>query len=116
MNQQRWGAWQPLLILLFFLACSPPNHTEFSEPFELHLFLKNHVRKLPGQTVQFQILDMGGEPISYGLLRLKWVEGGRMDFQTDQDGKLSMQFERNMLENEVMVFAKLDSAKIRVTW
>lgn len=115
-NQQRCSAWQPLLILLFIAACSPSNHTEFSEPFELSLFLKSHVQELPQHTVEFQILDLGGEPVSYGLLRLRWVEGGRMDFQTDQDGKLSMRFERDMLENKVMISAKSENAKIRVTW
>ena len=116
LNQRRCRIWQSLFILILFVACSPSNHTEFSEPFELSLLLKNHVQDLPGQTVQFQILDMGGEAISYGLLRLRWVEGGRMDFQTDQDGKLSMRFERDMLENEVMISAKSEDAKIRVTW
>ena len=115
-NQHRCRTLPLLFFLPLFIACSHSNRTEFTEPFELSVFLKNHVQELPGQTVQFQILDMGGEPISYGLLRLKWVEGGRMDFQTDQDGKLSMQFEKDMLENEVMISAKLEDAKIRVTW
>ena len=115
-NQQRYRSWQALLMFFFLFACSSSNRTEFSEPFELDRFLKNHVQEFPGQTVQFQILDTDSEPVSYGLLRLKWVEGGRMDFQTDQDGKLSMQFEKDMLENEVIVSAKSEGAKIRVTW
>lgn len=115
-NEQRYRSWQALLMLFFLSACSPSNQTEFSEPFELGRFLKNHVQELPGQTVQFQILDTDSEPVSYGLLRLKWVEGGRIDFQTDQDGKLSMQFEKDMLENEVIVSAKSGGAKIKVTW
>ena len=115
-NQQCYRSWQALLMLFFLFACSSSNQTEFSEPFELDRFLKNHVRELPGQTVQFQILDTDSEPVSYGLLRLKWVEGGRMDFQTDQDGKLSMQFEKDMLENDVIVSAKSEGEKIRVTW
>ena len=105
-----------LLILLTIVACSSSNHAEFSEPFELSSFLKNHIQKLPGQMVCFQILDALGEPIAYDLLKFEWVEGGRMDFQTDQDGTLSMQFEKDMLENEVMVSAKSKGAKIRVTW
>ena len=115
-NQQRYRSWQALLMLFFLFACSSSNQTEFSEPFELSRFLKNHVQELPGQTIRFQILDTDDEPVSYGLLRLKWVEGGRMDFQTDQDGTLSMQFERDMLENEVMVSTKSEGTKIRVTW
>ena len=39
-----------------------------------------------------------------------------MSFQTDQDGILSMQFEKDMLENEVRVSAKSEGAIIQVTW
>ena len=108
----------PITILIFIVivACSSSNYTEFSEPFELSSFLKNHIQELPGQMVCFQILDALGEPIAYDLLKFEWMEGGRMDFQTDQDGTLSMQFEKDMLENEVMVSAKSEGAKIRVTW
>ena len=105
-----------ILIFLVIVACSSSNHTEFSGPFELSSFLKNHIQGLPGQMVCFQILDTEGEPIAYDLLKFEWVEGGRMDFQTDQDGTLSMQFEKDMLENEIMVSAKSKGAKIRVTW
>ena len=66
--------------------------------------------------MKFQILDTGGEPMPYDLLRFEWVEGGRMDFQTDQDGTLSMQFEKDMLENEVMVSTTVEGTKIRATW
>lgn len=119
---QRLRIWQAvrryLLIapLFFLVACSPSNHTEFSASFELSSFLKDHVFKLPGQVVRFQILDSEGEPIPYDLLRFEWVEGGWMSFQTDQDGTLSMQFEKDMLENEVIVSAKSKRAKIRVIW
>ena len=102
--------------LLLLVACSPSDYTEFSSPFELSSFLKNHIQELPGQIVRFQILGPGGEPVSYDVLRFEWVEGGRLDFQTDQDGTLSMQFEKDMLENEVMVSAKSEGAKIKVTW
>ena len=54
--------------------------------------------------------------MSYGLLRFEWVEGGRMDFQTDHDGILSMQFEVDILENEIMVSSTSKNAKISVTW
>lgn len=102
-------------ILIGIVACFSSNHTEFSAPFELSSFLKHHVHELPGQTVRFQILDVGGEPIPHALLRFEWVEGGRMDFQTDPNGNISMQFEKDMLENEVMVSTKSERAKIRVT-
>lgn len=66
--------------------------------------------------VRFQILDTDGEPIPHALLRFEWLEGGRMDFQTGTDGTLSMQFEKDMLENKVIVSAKSEGAKIQVTW
>lgn len=66
--------------------------------------------------VQFQILDAEDEPMPYNLLRFEWFEGGRMDFQTDQDGTLSMQFEKDMLENQVRVSPESAGTKIRVTW
>lgn len=109
--------------LFLFLAClgivscfQPSDHLEFSEPLSLKAFLTNHIQKLPGQTVHFQILSMQGEPIPYGLLKFQWVEGGRMSFQTDQDGILSMQFERDILEYEVNVSPESAKAKLRVTW
>ena len=105
------------LACLGILACSPPSdHLEFSEPLSLGTFLRNHIQKLPGQTVRFQILSMQDEPISYGLLKFQWVEGGRMSFQTDQDGVLSMQFEKDILEYEVNVSPESENAKLRVTW
>lgn len=116
MNRQHCKVWQSLLILLLLAACSSSNHTEFSAPFELNSFLKTHVQELPGQMVRFQILDTAREPVPYDLLIFEWVEGGRMSFQTDQDGTLSMQFEKNMLDNEVRVSAKSEGAKIKVTW
>ena len=116
MVQQRCGVLHVLLILLFVVACSPSNYKEFSAPFELSSFLKNHIQELPGQTVKFQILDPADEPIPHDLLRFEWVEGGRMSFQTEQNGSLTMQFEADMLENKVMVSTKSKGAKIRVTW
>lgn len=105
-----------ILVLLLFLACSPSEHTEFSAPFELSSFLKNHVPELPGQKVRFQILDTAEKPIPYALLRFEWVEGGIMDFQTEPNGSLTMRFEKDILENEVIVSAKSENAKVRITW
>ena len=104
-------------ICIAVVACSPSdNHLEFSEAFELSTFLKTHIHKLPGHQVEFQILTMEDNPVPYGLLTFQWVEGGRMSFQTDQDGTLSMQFEKDMLENEVMVSPESADAKLRVFW
>lgn len=103
-------------VLLLFMACFSSNQAEYSSSFELSSFLKNQIQELPGQIVRFQILDPDGEPIPYDLLSFEWVEGGRIDFQTDRDATLSMEFEKDMLENEVKVSAKSEGAKIRITW
>ncbi len=113
--------FSPIFVLISIciavIACSSSNdYREFSEAFELSAFLKTHIHKLPGQQVEFQILTMQGEPVPYGLLKFQWVDGGRMSFQTDQDGTLSMQFEKDMLENEVMVSPESADAKLRVFW
>ena len=106
-----------LLICLGIAACAPSdNHIEFSDPFELSTFLKDYIQRLPGQTVQFQILSLTEEPIPYSLLMFEWIEGGRMSFQTDQDGILSMEFEKDILEYEVKVSPEPTDAKLRVTW
>lgn len=113
----------PRMLLVFIticigiVACSPAEDDRvFSEPFELSGFLKNNVDKLPGQTVRFQVLSRLEEPIPYGLLSFQWVEGGRMSFQTDHDGILSMQFEQDILDYEVMVSPESTDTKLRVTW
>ena len=127
-KRRKLSIWQlkrrNLLIFLFLLlsivACSSSDHTEFSEPFELSSFLKKYVQDLPRQIVKFQILNQDSEPIPYALLRFQWVEGGRMDFQSNRTGILSMRFEKDMLENKVLVSPKLERAseraKVRVTW
>lgn len=115
------GFYKYLLLLLLLcvavISCVPSgDQAEFSTPFELSTFLKTHIRRFPGQSVEFQVLSIQGEPIPYGLLAFQWTEGGRMSFQTDQDGLLSMQFERDILDYEVMVAPESADAKLRVKW
>ncbi|MDD9974358.1 MAG: hypothetical protein OXU27_10145 [Candidatus Poribacteria bacterium] len=97
-------------------GCSTPNHREFNEAFELSSFLRTHIHELQGQRIQFQILTQQGNPVSFGLLRFQWVEGGRMSFQTDPNGVLDVEFEKDILDYEVMVSAESEDAKVRVTW
>ncbi|MCY3724693.1 MAG: hypothetical protein OXG97_20960 [Candidatus Poribacteria bacterium] len=103
-------------VWLGVVGCSAPNHIEFEEAFELGSFLKTHVRELPGQKVQFQILTRQGESVPFGLLKFRWVEGGRMSFQTDPNGVLRMEFEKDILDYEVMVSAEAKKSKVRVIW
>ena len=101
----------------FLLAgCSTPHHLEFDDAFELSLFLKNYIQKLPGQRIEFQVITQHGESVPFGILCFQWVEGGQMDFQTDPNGVLRMEFEEDILEHEVMVSTKLKASKVRVTW
>lgn len=112
-----WLFFVLMAICIGILTCSPSeDYRIFSDPFELSAFLKNHVHKLPGQTIRFQILSILEEPMPYSLLSFEWVEGGRMSFQTNRDGVLSMQFESDILDHEVMVSPEATKAKLRVTW
>ena len=109
------------LIWISIAGCSPPNHLEpnhleFDQSFELGSFLKTYIRELPGQTVQFQILTHQGDAVPFGILSLQWIEGGRMSFQTDPHGVLRMEFEKDILDYEVMVSAESEESKVRVTW
>lgn len=104
------------LVWISVVGCSTPNHLEFDEAFELSSFLKTHIRESQERGIQFQILTLQGDPIPFGLLRFQWVEGGRMSFQTDPNGVLDVEFERDILDYEVMVSAESKDAKVRVTW
>lgn len=104
------------LICLCLIGCSTPNLTEFDDAFELSAFLKDNIDKLPGQKVQFQILTIQGEPVPFALLSFQWVEGGKMSFQTDREGKLVMEFEQDFLEYQVMVSAEKKNNKMHITW
>lgn len=104
------------LVCFSFAGCSAPNQIEFDKTFELSSFLKNHIRELPGQKVHFQVLTPQGESIPFGLLSFQWVEGGRMSFQTGPEGGLLMEFEKDILEYEVMVSVESKRSKVRVTW
>ena len=104
------------LVWLNVVGCSAPNHLEFDDAFELSSFLKTHISELPGQWIQFQILTQQGESVPFGLLRFQWIEGGQMSFQTDPNGVLRMEFEKDILDYEVKVSAESKENKIRVTW
>lgn len=104
------------LVWLGGAGCSSQNHIDFEEAFELSSFLNTHIQELPGQRVQFQILTRQGDSVPFGLLRFQWVEGGRMSFQTDPDGVLRMEFEKDILDYEVIVSAESKGHKVRVTW
>ena len=104
------------LLCLGWAACSSPNHIEYEREFKLNAFLETHITELPGQDIRFQILTQQGEPVPFGLLRFQWVEGGRMSFQTDPEGKLYMEFEKDILDYEVIVSAESRGNKVRVTW
>ena len=98
------------------IGCFSADHIEFEDAFELTSFLTTHIRELPGKNIRFQILTRQGEPVPFGVLRFQWVEGGRMSFQADPRGWLHIEFEKDILDYEVMVSAETKGTKIRVTW
>lgn len=111
-----------LVLLLFYVGMvgctlpSPSDSIEFEDVFELSTFLKTHVPKLSGQVVEFQVINAQGGPVPFGLLKFQWIEGGRMSFQTNPSGQLHVEFEKDILEYEVMVSAESKGNKVRVRW
>lgn len=103
-------------VWLSITGCSAPNQLEFDKDFELSSFLSTHVHALPGQRVQFQILTQQGDPVPFGLIRFQWDEGGWMSFQTDPNGVLDMEFEKDILDYKVIVSAESKESKVRVKW
>lgn len=102
-------------LVLAISGCSTQNYAaptshelRFDKPFNISEVLAETITGDPRNEVHFQILDQAGAPIPYGLLRLEWTEnGGRMSFQTDENGALSMHFEKDILSFEVMVSADI---------
>jgi hypothetical protein len=99
-----------LLVLGFAsLSCTPPhqNNKEFHQPFDLTEFLLEHQSGRDDRDITFQVHAAAGTPEAYGLLRFDWVDnGGRMSFQTDEKGEITMRFERDFLEYQVQVWAE----------
>lgn len=93
-----------------------PENIEFEDAFELSSFLKTHISKLSGQIVEFQVINDQGGTVPFGLLKFQWVEGGRMSFQTNPSGQLYVEFEKDILDYEVMVSAESKGNKVRVRW
>ena len=96
------------------VGCSTSNHLEFDKAFELSSFLRTHIRELEGHRIQFQILTQQGDPLAFGLLRFQWVEGGRMSFQTDPNGVLDIEFEKDST-NTARSIAVAQDATLRST-
>jgi len=81
---------------------------ERSLPFSLNEFLQENGIDDKSHEIRFQILDQQGHPVPFGLLRLEWPENGaRMSFQTDGEGGLSMHFDEDMRQSQVMVSADI---------
>jgi phosphatidate phosphatase APP1 len=77
---------------------------EYEGSFELGEFLKEHISDYDHHEITFQVRDTQGSPIPFGLLRMDWTEtGARLSFQTDDQGILTMHFEEDILEQEVMI-------------
>ena len=114
--------YRRLVLLLFcvgMVGCTfprPSNSIEFEEAFELSLFLKTHVPELLGQVVEFQVINCQGGAVPFGLLKFQWVDSRRMSFQTNPSGQLHVEFERDILEYEVMVSVESKDNKVRIRW
>lgn len=93
----------PLLLALFLVSCQPGQDTWFESQFNLTSFLKESAPTAYTE-ITFQVCDKNKKPLPYGLLRFNWEDnGGRMSFQTDDKGQISMKFEEDILESEIVV-------------
>ena len=115
------GIWRYVVAFLSFClamcgSCSRTSVAEFNDRFELAALFVSHPT-LVNRMLKFQLLDREGEPIPWCLLRLEWDEGGRMSFQTDQDGVIWLVFESDIISNKVTVSAESTrDARIRLQW
>ena len=89
--------------------------SDFGREFDLTALLRGQTN-LVGRFVTFQVVDSSGEGVPWGRLSLRWEEGGEMKFQLDQDGFISLQFEKDMLDNVVRCSAATTNGTVRVHW
>lgn len=73
-------------------------------PFRLDAFLKENIEDFNHNEVAFRIKDQAGNPVPYALFKMEWSDnGGRMSFQADEKGTITMHFAENMLDSEITV-------------
>ena len=105
-----------LLAVLWIVVYSSKQEVVFSEPFNLSLFLKDNLEHIPDKMIDFRVLDTLGDPVRDSLIKFDWSEGGRITFQTDHRGVISMQFEEDFLDSDVIVSAEQKGGKVSILW
>lgn len=110
------GIFFVLLFVLGFISRPPRTVMVLATPFEVSSLLKDNLEDAPTQAVSFQVLDPQNEPVSNGLITFEWTEGGRISFQTNLEGVLTMKFEEDFLDQEVMVSTEVEEGEVRVSW
>ena len=120
-NKLKWiclggGILFILLFMLWLIAHSPRTEIVLSTPFEVSSFLKSNLQDVPNHAVNFQVLNPQNEPISNGLITFEWTEGGSISFQSNLKGILTMKFEQDFLDQEVMLSTEVEKGQVRVTW
>jgi hypothetical protein len=101
-----------------FLGCSGCDSSRsFQGPFQLRSLLMSNEGDLTGRKLEFQVRTTLGDPVPWALLSLNWEDGGRITFQTNQDGALSLSFEKDILEHSVTVdVEKRTNVVVNVIW
>lgn len=89
--------------------------SDLGQEFDLTALLRGQTN-LVGRFLTFQVVDAAGEGVPWGRLSLRWEEGGEMKFQLNQDGYISLEFERDMLDNVVRCSAATTNCTVRVRW
>jgi hypothetical protein len=62
----------------------------FATPVALAALLETPGVRDPSSECELQILDGSGQPVPHALLRMQWPEAGRLAFQTDERGLLTV--------------------------
>lgn len=89
-------------------ARRPAHGTSRNGPFPLARLLSEAFAASQAASVEitFEIRDPAGEPVPFALLHFAWEEGGTVAFQTDEEARLWMRFERATPPGDATVWVR----------
>jgi len=79
-----------------------------TQPFALTALLDETFAALGSDAAEltFQALDPQGEPLPFALVDFAWDEGGRMGFQSDELGRVTLRWEARAARAEATVWVR----------
>lgn len=88
---------------------APQEHL-LTIPVALETLLELPGVRDPANECELQVLDGSGQPVPHALLRMQWPEAGRLAFQTDEQGSLTMRLCDPLVSEGVMLSAQVKPA------